>query len=69
MSEAYSSGNDDWGTISIDGQRRSCKKFDIKLSEDGLELQYMISETDKDGNDGLVNKEKFMCNMENAVWF
>jgi Ca2+-binding EF-hand superfamily protein len=58
--------NDGWGTVSIDGLRRACKTFDVKLSED--ELQYMISETDTNGN-GTVEKEEFMRIMENAPWF
>ena len=66
ISEGSSRDKDGWGTISLDGLRRACKIFDVKLSEE--ELQYMISETDIDGN-GVVDKEEFMLIMANAPWF
>ncbi len=61
-----SGGDDGWGIISIDGLRRACKMFDVKLSED--ELQYMISEIDTNGN-GTVDRMEFMRVVKNAPWF
>ncbi len=66
LSALSASGDDGWGTVSIEGLRRTCREFDIKLSED--ELQYMISETDMDGN-GLVDRAEFMRIMNYAPWF
>jgi Ca2+-binding EF-hand superfamily protein len=61
-----SGGDDGWGVISIDGLRRACKMFDVKLSED--ELQYMFSEIDTNG-DGTVDRMEFMRVVKNAPWF
>jgi Ca2+-binding EF-hand superfamily protein len=66
LSETRSSGNDGWGTVSIEGLRRACRHFDVKLTED--ELQYMMIETDLDG-DGSVDREEFMRIMKKAPWF
>jgi Ca2+-binding EF-hand superfamily protein len=66
LSESRSMGHDDWGTVSIEGLRRACKQYDVKLTEE--ELQYMMSETDLDG-DGSVDKEEFMLIMKKAPWF
>jgi Ca2+-binding EF-hand superfamily protein len=66
LSESCSRSNDGWGSVTIDSLKRSCKEFDVKLSED--ELLFMIGETDTDGN-GIVDKEEFMRIVKNAPWF
>ena len=57
---------DGWGKVTLDGLRRTCQKYDVRLSED--ELQFMMSETDLD-SDGFVDKTEFIRIMDRSPWF
>ena len=64
-----SGGNDldsDCCTVSVEGLKRACCKYDVKLSED--ELHQLIDELDVDA-DGSVDKIEFMRLMRHAPWF
>jgi centrin-3 len=55
-----------WGSVTLEGLRRACREYDVKLTED--ELVCMMEEVDIDG-DGAVDKEEFLNVMRNAPWF
>ncbi len=54
------------GAVTVDGLRRACAKYDMKLSED--ELHQLINDLDVDG-DGSVDKAEFIRLMRQAPWF
>ena len=54
------------GAVTVEGLRRACNKYDMKLSED--ELHQLINDLDADG-DGSVDKAEFMRLMRQAPWF
>ncbi len=58
--------SDGWGKVTLDGLRRSCQKYDVRLTED--ELQFMMSETDVDNN-GMVDRSEFIRIMDRSPWF
>ncbi len=64
--EEHAQHADGWGTVTLDGLRRACKEFDVRMSEE--ELKYMMEEADSDGG-GTVDKAEFMRIMENSPWF
>ena len=57
---------DGWGIVTLEGLRRACREFDVRMNE--TELAFMMQEADSD-NDGSVNKAEFMRIMENSPWF
>ncbi len=57
---------DGWGKVTLDGLRRTCQKYDVRLSED--ELRFMMIETDLDSN-GFVDRTEFMRIMDRSPWF
>ena len=54
------------GMVTMEGLRRACEKYDVKLNDN--ELSQMIADTDVDG-DGSVDKEEFLHIMNQAPWF
>ena len=60
------SGHEDWGRVTLDGLRRACREFDVRLTE--AELTMMMGEVDSDG-DGSIDREEFMRIMDRAPWF
>jgi Ca2+-binding EF-hand superfamily protein len=56
----------DWGKVTLEGLRRACKEFDVRMSEQ--ELEYMHKEADVDSG-GSVDKNEFMRIMDNSPWF
>ncbi len=52
--------------VTLEGLRRACSKYDVKLNE--AELSQMIADTDRDG-DGSVDKDEFLHIMNQAPWF
>ena len=56
----------DWGDVTLEGLRRACKKFDVRMSE--RELAFMHKEADIDGG-GTVDQAEFMRIMDNSPWF
>jgi centrin-1 len=52
--------------VTLDGLRRACQEYDVKLSDE--ELKEMMDETDKDGG-GYVDRNEFMSIMHNTPWF
>ncbi len=57
---------EEWGQVSMEGLRRACKEFDVRLSE--KELTFMLKEADVDGSK-TVDRAEFMLIMDNAPWF
>ena len=53
-------------TVTVEGLKRACCEYDVKLSED--ELHQLIDELDVNG-DGSVDKGEFMRLMRLAPWF
>ena len=53
-------------TVTVEGLKRACSEYDVKLSED--ELHQLIDELDVNG-DGSVDKGEFMRLMRLAPWF
>ena len=66
VSNALSDKGDGWGIVTLEGLRRACREFDVRMSE--RELAFMMQEADSD-NDGSVDKAEFMRIMENSPWF
>ncbi len=56
----------DPGGVTVEGLKRACHKYDVKLSED--ELHQLIDDLDLNG-DGSVDKDEFMRLMRLAPWF
>jgi centrin-3 len=54
------------GQVTLEGLRRACSKYDVKLND--AELSQMIADTDIDG-DGSVDKDEFLHIMNQAPWF
>ncbi len=54
------------GQVTLEGLKRACSKYDVKLND--AELHQMIADTDVDG-DGSVDKEEFLHIMNQAPWF
>jgi Ca2+-binding EF-hand superfamily protein len=52
--------------VTVEGLKRACDKYDVKLSEG--ELNQLINELDVDG-DGSVDKEEYMRLMRLTPWF
>ena len=57
---------DGWGSVTLEGLRRACSEYDVKLTED--ELVSMMKDADVDGND-MVDKVEFLNIMRHAPWF
>jgi centrin-3 len=55
-----------WGSVTLEGLRRACREYDVRLTEE--ELVCMMEEVDIDG-DGTVDKEEFLNIMRHAPWF
>ncbi len=58
--------NTEAGLVTLEGLRRACDKYDVKLNND--ELNLIISDCDTDG-DGAVDKSEFLRVMNQAPWF
>ena len=56
----------DWGNVTLEGLRRACKEFDVRMSE--RELSFMHKEADVD-HGGSVDRAEFMRIMDNSPWF
>ena len=56
----------DWGHVTLEGLRRACKEFDVRMSEQ--ELAFMHKEADADGG-GTVDRSEFMLIMDHSPWF
>ncbi len=52
--------------VTLDGLKRACLQFDVKLSDQ--ELKEMMDEADGDGG-GYVDRNEFMSIMHNTPWF
>ncbi len=52
--------------ITLDGLRRACKEFKLRVSEE--ELKFMMEEADSDKG-GSVDYEEFLQIMSQAPWF
>ena len=52
--------------VTLDGLKRACQVYDVKLSEQ--ELKEMMDEADEDGG-GYVDRNEFMNIMHNTPWF
>jgi centrin-1 len=52
--------------VTLDGLKRACLEFDVKLSDE--ELKDMMDEADGDGG-GYVDRNEFMSIMHNTPWF
>jgi Ca2+-binding EF-hand superfamily protein len=63
---ATDTDGEDWGRVSLDGLRRACREFDVRLAEP--ELKMMMDEVDTD-RDGSIDREEFMRIMNQAPWF
>jgi Ca2+-binding EF-hand superfamily protein len=57
---------EEWGHVTLDGLRRACKEFDVRMSE--KELAFMLKEADVDGS-MTVDRAEFMRIMDNSPWF
>jgi Ca2+-binding EF-hand superfamily protein len=57
---------EEWGVVTLEGLRRACREFDVRMSEG--ELVFMMQEADSD-SDGSIDKSEFMRIMENSPWF
>jgi Ca2+-binding EF-hand superfamily protein len=55
-----------WGFVTLNGLRRACREYDVRLTEE--ELVCMMEDVDADG-DGTVDKEEFLNIMRHAPWF
>jgi Ca2+-binding EF-hand superfamily protein len=66
FAELSSSANSETGLVTLEGLRRACDKYDVKLNHD--ELNLIISDCDTDG-DGAVDKSEFLRVMNQAPWF
>jgi Ca2+-binding EF-hand superfamily protein len=66
LPEPDAGGRVGWGMVTLEGLRRACREYDVRLTED--ELRCMMEEVDADG-DGTVDKEEFLNIMRNAPWF
>ena len=56
----------EWGKVTLEGLRRACKKFDVRMND--RELEFMHKEADIDGG-GTVDRAEFMRIMDNSPWF
>jgi Ca2+-binding EF-hand superfamily protein len=54
------------GLVTLEGLKRACTKYHVKLNPD--ELNQMMTDTDIDGN-GAVDKDEFLLIMSQAPWF
>jgi Ca2+-binding EF-hand superfamily protein len=52
--------------VTLDGLKRACAEYDVKLSDE--ELKDMMDEADEDGG-GYVDRNEFMTIMHNTPWF
>ena len=52
--------------VSVEGLKRACIKYDVRLSED--ELHQLIDELDVDG-DGTVDRDEYLRLMRLTPWF
>jgi Ca2+-binding EF-hand superfamily protein len=68
ITRGYEAGSDDFivKPITLDMLRRTCREFDVKLSD--RELVNMIEEVDSDCN-GFVEEEEYVRIMSLSPWF
>ena len=60
------SAKEEYGSVTLDGLKRACREFNIRMS--GEELRFMMEEVDTDKN-GSVDRDEFMSIMYRAPWF